>query len=94
MPRTRKKKLGDIPEEVLDRFAGPARVMSQADVEAACRRFKKAMVERMLGGELTHHLGYPPGGEKPPGETTGRSRLSRPQSGCRRSGRVGKRMSA
>ena len=60
MPRTRKKKPTDIPEEVLDHFAGPARPMSQADVEAVCRRFTKAMVERMLGGELTHHLGYPP----------------------------------
>ena len=76
MPRTRKKKPTDIPEEVLDHFAGPARVMSQADVEAACRRFKKAMVERMLGGELTHHLGYPPGGEKPPGETNQRNGTS------------------
>jgi transposase-like protein len=36
--------------------------MSQADVDAVTRRFKKAMIERMLGGELTHHLGYPPGG--------------------------------
>jgi transposase-like protein len=32
------------------------------------RRFKKALLERALGGELTHHLGYPPGGIKP--ETT------------------------
>jgi transposase-like protein len=39
--------------------------MSQADVDAIMRRFKKAMVERMLGGELTHHLGYPPGGTRP-----------------------------
>jgi transposase-like protein len=39
--------------------------MSQADVDAIMRRFKKAMVERMLGGEMTHHLGYPPGGTKP-----------------------------
>ena len=51
---------------ILDQFAGPARPMSQADVEAITRRFKKALVERMLGGELTHHLGYPPGGTKPP----------------------------
>lgn len=29
------------------------------------RRFKKAIIERALGGELTHHLGYPPGGDKP-----------------------------
>ena len=72
MPRTRKKKPTDIPEEVLDHFAGPARPMSQADVEAVCRRLKNSMVERMLGGELTHHLGYPPGAEKPSGDTNQR----------------------
>src|SRR4030095_14483168 len=31
----------------------------------ASRRFKKALIERALGGELTHHLGYPPGATKP-----------------------------
>ena len=61
MPRTRKPKPTDIPEDVLNHFAGPARPMSQADVDVIMRRFKKAIVERMLGGELTHHLGYPPG---------------------------------
>src|SRR5690349_13821252 len=76
MPRTREKTPTDIPEEVLDHFGGPARPMSQADVEAVCRRFKKAMVERMLGGELTYHLGYPPGAEKPPGETNQRNGTS------------------
>jgi transposase-like protein len=65
MPRTRKPKPTDVPEELLDHFAGPARPMSQADVDAIMRRFKKAMVERMIGGELTHHLGYPAGGTKP-----------------------------
>ena len=65
MPRTRTPKPTDVPEELLDHFAGPARPMSQADVDAIMRRFKKAMVERMLGGELTHHLGYAPGGTKP-----------------------------
>jgi transposase-like protein len=30
--------------------------------------FKKALIERILGAELSHHLGYPPGAEKP-GET-------------------------
>lgn len=69
MARPRKSKATDIPEAVLDQFAGPARPMSQAEVDAITRRFKKAMVERMLGGELTYHLGYPPGGTKP-AETT------------------------
>jgi transposase-like protein len=28
-------------------------------------RSRKALIERALGGELSHHLGYPPGGERP-----------------------------
>ena len=59
MPWTRKPKPTDVPETILDQFAGPARPISQAEVDAITRRFKKALVERMLGGELTHHLGYP-----------------------------------
>jgi transposase-like protein len=29
------------------------------------RRFKKALIERALGAELTHHLGYPAGAALP-----------------------------
>ena len=76
MPRTRKPKPTDAPETILDQFAGPARPMSQAEVESILKRFKKALVERMLGGELTHHLGYPPGGEKPPDATNHRNGTS------------------
>jgi transposase-like protein len=67
MARTRKKPAEQLPpvaEEVLDQF-GPAAGMSMEDINAATRRLKKALMERMLGGELSHHLGYPPGGEKP-----------------------------
>ena len=73
MPRTRKPKPTDVPESILDEFGGPARAMSQAEVDAITKRFKKALVERMLGGELTHHLGYPRGGEKPPDATNHRN---------------------
>ena len=73
MPRTRKPKSPDAAEAVLDQFAGPARPMSQLEVDAITKQFKKALVERMLGGELTHHLGYPPGGEKPPEVTNHRN---------------------
>jgi len=76
MPRTRKSKPTDVSETILDQFAGPARPMSQAEVDAITKRFKKAVVERMLGGELTHHLGYPPGGEKPPEATNHRNGTS------------------
>jgi hypothetical protein len=61
MPRTRRPKPTDIPETVLDHFAGPTRVMIATDIDDAVRRDKKALLERALGAELTHHLGYPPG---------------------------------
>ena len=69
MPRTPKPKSkpSEIPETILDHVAGPARPLSAGDVETVMRRFTKALVERMLGGELPHHLGYPPGGAKPEG---------------------------
>jgi putative transposase len=75
MPRTRKPKPTDVSDAILDHFAheGP---LSAADVEAAMRRFKKALLERALGGELTHHLGYPPGGLKPQTTTNHRNGTS------------------
>jgi putative transposase len=76
MPRTPTRKPTDFPEEVLDHFAGPARPMTPADADAITRRFKKALLERMRGGELTHHLGYPPGGTKPAETTTHRNGTS------------------
>jgi transposase-like protein len=70
MPRKRKSDkdlaevLAPVPPEVLDQFVrdGP---LTAADVEAATRRFKKAIIERALGAELGHHLGYGPGEAKP-----------------------------
>ena len=47
--------------------------ISPDELDAAVRRFKKAIIERALGGELTHHLGYPPGGEKPDDTTNHRN---------------------
>ena len=46
------------------------------ELDAAVRRFKKAIIERALGGELTHHLGYPPGGTKPDDTTNHRNGTS------------------
>src|SRR5918994_275472 len=56
--------LAPVPSEILDQFVrqGP---ISHEELDAAVRRFKKAVIERALSGELTHHLGYPPGGSKP-----------------------------
>jgi putative transposase len=56
--------LAPVPSEILDQFVGQGPI-SPEELEAAVRRFKKAIIERALGGELTHHLGYAPGGTKP-----------------------------
>ena len=64
--------LAPVPSEILDQFVrqGP---ISHEELDAAVRRFKKAIIERALGGELTHHLGYPPGGTKPEDTTNYRN---------------------
>jgi putative transposase len=55
--------LPTIPKELIDQFVnGP---MSAEAVNAASMAFKKALIERALGAELTHHLGYASGADKP-----------------------------
>ena len=52
-----------IPKELIDQFVtGP---MSAEAVNMASMAFKKALIERALGAELSHHLGYAPGVAKP-----------------------------
>ncbi len=80
MPRTkREKRPADRPAPVpggLDHFA-PDRPMAAEEINAAGRRQKKALLmERMLGGELSYHLGYPPGGTKPEDTTNRRNGTS------------------
>lgn len=54
--------LPSIPKELVDQFVkGP---MSAEAVQAASMAFKKALIKRALGAELSHHLGYPPGAAK------------------------------
>ena len=67
--------LAPVPSEILDQFVrqGP---ISHEELDAAVRRFKKAIIERALGGELTHHLGYPSGGAKPDDTTNHRNGTS------------------
>jgi putative transposase len=64
--------LPPVPDDILDHFVrqGP---ISPEELDAAVRKFKKAIIERALGSELTHHLGYPPGGEKPDHTTNHRN---------------------
>jgi putative transposase len=55
--------LPPIPKELIEQFVtGP---MSAEAVQAASMAFKKALIERALGAELSHHLGYPPGTPRP-----------------------------
>ena len=52
-----------IPKDIIDQFVtGP---MSAESVESISLAFKKALIERALGAELSHHLGYRPGSDKP-----------------------------
>jgi len=46
---------------------------SLEDVDAVVRQMKKALYERILSGELTHHLGYGRGAEKPAGVSNHRN---------------------
>jgi len=57
--------LPKIPNELIDQFVtGP---MTGEAVNAASLAFKKALIERAMGAELGHHLGYPAGAAKPQG---------------------------
>lgn len=66
--------LPTIPKELIDQFvSGP---MSAEAVNAASMAFKKALIERALGAELTHHLGYAPGADKPAEDANHRNGVS------------------
>ncbi len=80
MPRkpklsTSEMPLAPIPSEILDQLVrqGP---LTPEELDAVVRRFKKAIIERALGGELTHHLGYAVGGAKPEDTTNHRNGTS------------------
>jgi putative transposase len=64
-----------ITEALLNEFA-PDRPLTAAEVDSATRQFKKRLIERALGAELTHHLGYAPGaprGSESPNHRNGTS---------------------
>ncbi len=65
------KDLPKIPDELIEHFVkGP---MTAEAVHAASAAFKKALIERALGAELGHHLGYPSGAERPEQATNQRN---------------------
>jgi transposase-like protein len=63
MARHKRQQEQEFPEAALDALIGETK--TPADLEALFRRMKKALAERILSAELTHHLGYAPGQEKP-----------------------------
>jgi len=63
--------LPDIPNELLEQLVtGP---MTAEAVESITRRFKKAIIEKALGAEMSYHLGYGPGEAKPMAVTNHRN---------------------
>ena len=66
--------LPKIPPELLDQLVkGP---MTAEAVDDASRAFKKALIERALGAEMSQHLGYPAGADKPETATNHRNGTS------------------
>src|SRR3972149_3009858 len=63
--------LPKISPELLDQLVkGP---MTAESIDDASRAFKKALIERALGAEMSHHLGYAAGGDKPEAATNHRN---------------------
>ena len=63
--------LPHISSELLDQIVtGP---MTQQGIEEVMRGFKKALIERALGAEMSHHLGYASGGLRPVDATNQRN---------------------
>ena len=60
-----------LTEDVLDALVAGVRTPEQ--MEDVFRDVKKALVERVLRAELTHHLGYADGAERPPGVRNARN---------------------
>jgi putative transposase len=69
MPRKAKSAARDlshvppIPKELIKQFVSGA--MSGEAVNDAALAFKKALIEAAMNAELTHHLGYEPGADRP-----------------------------
>jgi transposase-like protein len=66
--------LPEIPAELIEQLVkGP---MSPEEVQTLFLSFQKAVIERAMGAEMSHHLGYKPGQEKPEGQSNERNGAS------------------
>ena len=68
--------LPKVPKEVLDQIVAGGAPMTAEQINATTMALKKALIERALGGELSHHLGYKPGAERPEGAANQRNGVS------------------
>jgi putative transposase len=68
--------LPKIPKEVLDQVMAGGAPMTAEQINATTMALKKALIERALGGELSHHLGYKPGADRPEGVANQRNGAS------------------
>ncbi|ALV07385.1 hypothetical protein RD2015_2923 [Roseateles depolymerans] len=57
--------LPSIPKKLIEQLTCGATPMTAERINAATMALKKALIERAMGAELSHHLGYPPGTAKP-----------------------------
>src|ERR1041385_3459324 len=71
MASRKRRPQGEFSDEALDALIGDTK--TPEDLDALFRRMKKALAERILGAELTHHLGYAPGDAKPPEQANHRN---------------------
>ena len=65
--------LPSIPKELIEQLTVGTTPMTAEQINAATMALKKALIERALGAELSHHLGYPPGTAKPEEATNQRN---------------------
>jgi transposase-like protein len=82
MPRRKAQDGAGAPQAPAPRFSPAALdallaeaggLAGPAAVEPLLRALKRAVVERALGAELTHHLGYAPGAARPEGQPNHRN---------------------
>ena len=62
-PRKKGEPAAGFDPAALDALLGERR--TPGEIDELFRQMKRALMERALAGELTHHLGYAPGEPKP-----------------------------
>jgi putative transposase len=68
---SKSSKAAPFDESTLDELLGGRTTAEELD--ELFRQMKKSLMERVLRGELTHHLGYKPGDPKPEGQRNQRN---------------------